>query len=196
MSIDTDNMQALVEAPSLEEAKDYRRMTKHILKQLVVASDNLQTAKDALDLVAAGKNSLRDLGDVTSADKMDDAVVQLYAMIKEVYAARKHTRLTHNKVHGKGNLGEALDMDSLRKQAGIKPPTKRQLASNKLRDMFQSQQYKAKVPVKDIEYVLKSPEWAKIYGKANVKAAWKSLIDNDYVAKKGGHWVWTLGYMH
>lgn len=74
--------------------------------------------------------------------------------------------------------------------------SKEDLAANALRDMFQSQQYKAKVPVKDIEHVLSSPRWAKIYGKGAIKAAWKSLIDNDYVAKKGGHWVWTLGYMH
>ena len=96
----------------------------------------------------------------------------------------------------KRKLREALDMDALRKQAGIKPPTKSQLASNAFRDMFQSQQYKAKVPVKDIEHVLSSPRWAKLYGKKNVHASWKSLQKNDHVKKKGDHWVWTLGYMH
>lgn len=78
----------------------------------------------------------------------------------------------------------------------MKPLSKRDLAANALRDMFQSQQYKAKVPVKDIEHVLSSPRWAKIYGKKNVHASWKSLQKNDHVKKKGDHWVWTLGYMH
>lgn len=68
-------------------------------------------------------------------------------------------------------------------------------ASNAIRDMFQSQHYKGKVPVKDIEHMLGSSRWHKIYGKKHLRAAWKSL-QGDFVKKKGDHWVWTLGYMH
>jgi hypothetical protein len=107
--------------------------------------------------------------------------------------ARRRKKVLVHSAHNE-KMRKAVD-DYLSKQGSL-GESKEDLAANALRDMFQSQQYKAKVPVKDIEHVLKSPKWAKIYGKSAVKAAWKSLIDNDYVAKKGGHWVWTLGYMH
>jgi hypothetical protein len=74
--------------------------------------------------------------------------------------------------------------------------TKLQMCENALRDMFRSQQYKGKVPVKDIEYILnlkKDVSWNRLYGKANVHKAWAELVKEKYVEKKGNFWIWTFG---
>ena len=60
-------------------------------------------------------------------------------------------------------------------------PNKQDLASNALRDMFLSKQYKSRVPVKDIQFILKSPAWHKAWGKEALQSAWKALVDGGYV---------------
>jgi len=61
---------------------------------------------------------------------------------------------------------------------------------NTIRDIFLSRQYNKIVPVKDIDYILKSPMWAKRYGKANFKKVFKQLIKEKYIIKKGKNYIW------
>lgn len=69
-------------------------------------------------------------------------------------------------------------------------------AENRLRDMFQSKKYKGTIPDADIQTMLKSKSWHKIAGgEKNLQKAWKNLIDDDFIEKKGNKWVWTLGYL-
>lgn len=63
-------------------------------------------------------------------------------------------------------------------------------AENALRDMFTSKQYNGKVSVKDISIALKGDQWNRMYGLKNVKAAWKNLLDDDYVVKQGNYYIW------
>jgi hypothetical protein len=70
--------------------------------------------------------------------------------------------------------------------------TKLQLCENAIRDMFLSQQYNGKVPNKDIEIILKSDRWARMYGRANVKKAWTGLVKEGYAKKKGNYWIWGM----
>ena len=65
-------------------------------------------------------------------------------------------------------------------------------AENAIRDMFLSRQYNGKVPSKDVAHILKSPRWAKMFGKGSVTKAWKSLVEEDYVEKKGSFWIWPM----
>lgn len=66
-------------------------------------------------------------------------------------------------------------------------------AENAIRDMFYSGQYQGKVPDKDIKVILKpSSRWAKMYGKQNIAKAWKGLVDEEYVIKKGNVWLWAI----
>jgi hypothetical protein len=69
--------------------------------------------------------------------------------------------------------------------------TKLQLAENGIRDMFLSEQYHGKVPIKDMVHILHSPRWNKFYGDRNVRMAWIGLVDEDYVRQKGKCWVWV-----
>lgn len=60
-------------------------------------------------------------------------------------------------------------------------PTKQDLACNALRDVFFNKQYERRVPVKHIQFILKSPEWHKAWGKEALQSAWKALIEDGYV---------------
>jgi hypothetical protein len=66
-------------------------------------------------------------------------------------------------------------------QSGKINPTKEDLACNAIREMFFSKQYEKRVPVKDIQFILKSSKWHRAYGKAPLQSAWKSLVNNGYV---------------
>jgi len=68
-------------------------------------------------------------------------------------------------------------------------------AENRLRDIFQGKQYKGIIPDADIKTMLKSQAWIKVAGsEKNLQKAWKNMIDDDFIEKKGKNWVWTLGY--
>ena len=66
---------------------------------------------------------------------------------------------------------------------GYVPPkiTKQAEACNAIRAMFCSKQYEKRVPVKDIQFILKSPQWHKAYGKEALQSAWEALVKDGYV---------------
>lgn len=78
-------------------------------------------------------------------------------------------------------------------------PTKEQIASNAIRDMFFSPQYKGVVPVADIEHIRISPRWAKAYGKKAIKESLEALISEKgfymNLDEKKENWLWG-GAMH
>ena len=67
---------------------------------------------------------------------------------------------------------------------------KKQEAENAIRDMFLSKHYNGKVPLKDIDVILKSKRWDSLYGKKNVTDSWKDLVEEKYVTNDGNFWVW------
>ncbi len=70
--------------------------------------------------------------------------------------------------------------------------TKQDIAINAIREMFFHRQYKGVVPTKDIEVVKNSSHWHKVYGKKEVKAAIKALIEDKYINldNKKENWLW------
>ena len=46
-------------------------------------------------------------------------------------------------------------------------------AENAIRDMFNGKQYNGKVPDKDMQVIIKSGRWDKMYGKGNTKKSFR-----------------------
>jgi hypothetical protein len=59
--------------------------------------------------------------------------------------------------------------------------TKEQLTCNAIRDMFFHRTYNKRVPKKDVDIMLNSPNWNKVYGNKNLKNAWKRLVTDGYI---------------
>lgn len=62
-------------------------------------------------------------------------------------------------------------------------------AANAIRDMFRSSQYGGVVPDKDIQVILSSDRWKRMYG--NVKKAWNELVRDGFIKKSGANWEWV-----
>jgi len=69
---------------------------------------------------------------------------------------------------------------------------KKQFSENAIRDMFLSRQYNGKIPDDDIQVMLKSPQWHKLYGKKELKEAWEGLVKENYAHREGNNWIWEL----
>jgi len=87
-------------------------------------------------------------------------------------------------------MGKKEFIPSGRKFYVVGRRTRLQDTENAIRDMFLSRHYNKTVPVKDINFILKSPKWAKSYGKANVKKAVRGFIKEKYIIKKGKNYIW------
>lgn len=76
-------------------------------------------------------------------------------------------------------------------------PTKSQIASNAIRDMFFNKHYNGIVPVKDLEVVKHGTQWHRVYGKKPVQQSIKELISDGYINldSKKENWLWG-GDMH
>jgi len=68
--------------------------------------------------------------------------------------------------------------------------TKVQLGENAIRDMFLSRQYSGKVPNEDIDVMLNSPRWHRLYGKRCLRRAWDNLVKDQFVFREGDQWLW------
>lgn len=71
-----------------------------------------------------------------------------------------------------------------------------ELACNHIRFMFHSKHYSKVVPNKDINVMLNSPNWIKIYGKDILQEAWNKLVNEGYVNKKLDVWFWGIEYQN
>lgn len=71
-------------------------------------------------------------------------------------------------------------------------PTKSQIASNAIRDMFFNKHYNGIVPVKDLEVVKHGTQWHRAFGKKAVQDAVRKLISEKYINldAKGDNWLW------
>jgi hypothetical protein len=65
-----------------------------------------------------------------------------------------------------------------------------QKAENAIRSMFLSEQYKTKVPIKDIKSIFDNKRWVKMYGRLALVDAWASLVEEGYVIKLGDDYIW------
>lgn len=75
-------------------------------------------------------------------------------------------------------------------------PTKSQIASNAIRDMFFNKHYNGVVPIKDLDTVKNNYQWHRIYGKKAIQQSIKGLISEGYINldAKGDNWLWGGAY--
>lgn len=108
------------------------------------------------------------------------------------YTDKKLQKMLKDYGHSDSDIKSFFGESKLRQRgySTLTEMTRAEKAENAIRDMFLSGQYNGKVPVSDIDVILKSPRWAKMYGKKEVKDAWDELVSEKYVVKKGNVWVW------